>query len=117
LKIDGQNLSEDEKLEKYKKVYEMLLDFVHDEQSQAQEQERQPEEKSTKQSEFFTKSSIEIHFCFLSTPDHIGLVKDRYIDLLCFNKDEIVVNDDGHEDLMRISNIFNFFNLSRSEII
>lgn len=94
------------------------MDFVHDENPTQQfERLNLLSDESSVKSEFSTKSSIEIHFCFLSTPDHIGLVKDRYIDLMCFNKDEIVVNDDGHEDLMRISSIFNYFKLSRQDII
>ena len=50
-------------------------------------------------------------------PHHIGLIKDRYIDLLCFNKENILVNDDDHEDLIRVCNLFNLFDLSKSDIM
>jgi len=36
---------------------------------------------------------------------------------MSFNKDKILVNDDDHEDLVRICNIFNLFKLSDKEIV
>lgn len=72
------------------------------------------------QQQYFQKnmwqSSIEIHFNFYSVPQRIGLVKDKFIDQLSFNKDNILVNDDDFEDLIRVCNLFNLFNLTKQEI-
>ena len=62
------------------------------------------------------QSSIELHFCFHATPECIGLIKDQYIDLLCFKNNNILVNDDDHEDLIRVCNLFNLFDLSNKDI-
>ena len=62
------------------------------------------------------QSSIELHFCFHATPQYIGLIKDEYIDLLCFKNDNILVNDDDHQDLIRVSNLFDLFNLKTKDI-
>jgi len=64
-----------------------------------------------------TAASIEIHFCFYSVPEHIGLIKNRFIDLLCFKKNNILVNDDDYEDLIRVANSFNILGLSPEEIL
>ena len=61
------------------------------------------------------QSSIEIQFCFHSVPEYIGLIKDKYIDLLCFKKENILVNDDDHEDLIRVCNLFNLFNMDKDK--
>ena len=48
-------------------------------------------------------------------PEYIGLIKDKYIDLLCFKKENILVNDDDHEDLIRVCNLFNLFNMDKDK--
>jgi len=62
-------------------------------------------------------SSVEVHFCFNCVPEHIGLIQDKFIDLLCFKKDSILVNDDDYEDLIRVCNQFNLLGLSPREIL
>ena len=97
-------------MEKYKQVYHILQKFIHDEYEQNSIFSKNKEPLN--QDQFFNQSpkhdnklsSIEVHFCFHCIPDHLGLVQDKYIDLLCFKKENILVNDDDHEDLIRVCN-------------
>lgn len=37
----------------------------------------------------------------------MGLIRDHDVDYLCLERDEILVNDDDHEDLIRVTKINN----------
>mmetsp|Transcript_20961 Transcript_20961/g.32499 ORF Transcript_20961/g.32499 Transcript_20961/m.32499 type:complete len:89 (+) Transcript_20961:362-628(+) len=58
------------------------------------------------------ESSIEVHFCFHSIPVHIGLLSDSKIDMLSFKKDHVLVNDDDHEDLLRVCDLYHLYKKS-----
>jgi hypothetical protein len=53
-------------------------------------------------------SSVEIYFSFYTLPVYVGIIKDSEVDFLCFEKDEILVNDDDHEDLVRVCKLIQF---------
>jgi hypothetical protein len=40
----------------------------------------------------------------------VGLIRDYDVDFLCFEKDEILVNDDDHEDLIRVTKLMGYMN-------
>lgn len=53
-----------------------------------------------------TYSAVEIYFSFYTIPQYVGIIRDQDIDYLCNeNQDEILVNDDDHEDLIRVSKL------------
>ncbi|CDW82921.1 UNKNOWN [Stylonychia lemnae] len=54
------------------------------------------------------QSSIEIYFSFYTIPQYIGLIRDQDLDFLCQEKDEILVNDDDHEDLIRVTKLMDY---------
>jgi hypothetical protein len=51
------------------------------------------------------QASIEIYFSFYTIPSFIGIIRHEDIDYLCSEKDEILVNDDDYEDLIRINKV------------
>ena len=38
----------------------------------------------------------------------MGLIRDQDVDFLCIEKDEILVNDDDHEDLIRVTKLMDY---------
>jgi len=103
-------------MERYRKIYHVLEQFVNNEYQGKTIKDLdilniENNQKKKKESVSW-QSTIEIQFCFHSIPEYIGLIKDKYIDLLCFKKENILVNDDDHEDLIRVCNLFNLFKLS-----
>ena len=44
----------------------------------------------------------------------MGLVRDQDVDFLCYEQDEILVNDDDHEDLIRVTKLNGLLTDSKS---
>ena len=106
-------LSEDEKMEKYRQIYRVLDEFVHGENPRQRVGKLSllNEDKVVKVQDC-SQSSIDIQFSVFVPPYKIGVIDEKSVDLLCYNKDNILVNDDDFEDLIRICNLFNFFGLT-----
>ena len=51
------------------------------------------------------ESAVEIYFSFYTIPQTVGLIRDQEVDFLCYEQDEILVNDDDHEDLIRVTKL------------
>ena len=48
---------------------------------------------------------MEIYFSFYTIPRYVGVIRDAEVDFLSYEQDEILVNDDEHEDLVRVSKL------------
>ena len=53
----------------------------------------------------YTESSVEIYFSFYTIPRYVGMIRDAEVDFLSYEQDEILINDDDHEDLVRVSKL------------
>jgi hypothetical protein len=42
----------------------------------------------------------------------VGLIRDQDVDFLCYDQDEILVNDDDHEDLIRVTKLNNLLGMA-----
>jgi hypothetical protein len=53
------------------------------------------------------QSAVEVCFSFYTIPQYVGLVRDQDVDYLSYDQEEILVNDDDHEDLIRVTRLIN----------
>ena len=48
------------------------------------------------------ESSVDILFSFYTIPEYVGLIRDKDMDFLCLDKDDILINNDDCEDLVKV---------------
>lgn len=51
------------------------------------------------------EASVELLYSFYTLPEYVGLIKDSDMDFLCLDKDEILINNDDHDDLLKLCSL------------
>ena len=54
-------------------------------------------------------AGVDLCFRFYTVPQYVGLIQSKSVDFFRDEREDILVNDDLQEDLLRVCRIFNLF--------